>query len=1263
MTLGFKLKGSFATNGNVTVQPKSSFPTLRPIGKQKVLPENTFTALSETVKSKFVFSKFDFRLIANALSLNNDTRYNDELPRSSTKFTAFEELSGIASTRPDILCVSEFKPIFTNNGYGLTAAGDFLDAQVKLMNLRHEALVTLINDLKTEPNIAEQLDKIEGDFLEHVKKLKERVDFLASLQTYIEKIVNMLDLRDAKSIVDCASVLSHYYTAAFSNLNTAQATLPSCTYVDLLSQHGFNKNNVNTFSSTKVFLQTLYEAKKTLRAGSDELIGVDPSLTNRDVDPVTLNKRSYPDPHLALERVGVLSFDYVKSQKIHESDTRLNSFLQILETDIRSIDKVFAGLSSEEIAYTLKLKTLAREASYSYALSKTETMDLLIQYGYPVRADIGNQQLFDAVYGQLGSRITDNRAGTNANAVASIVSRVDGAKAVLTYEVDYLEDEQGSVFTPGAAYYVTSAIRPSPSSAFSHERAAELVTRMTSVVDNYMNFIGRFNILPRVGNVVFNQLANASFVLDPVVMANSLYQLFVDNSSGRLKNDVAANPVVGFLSEAATHAGLRANLVMYVSAVTNVSGEGLADAQQVQATRGVDLRAEAMSRQADADEQIARVSPTVDKLIKNCVTIYKQITGDNANATKVEYALKNFNEQGPLARMIAYVQASFNVYKSIMNAGYTRYSHLSDLHMVTLSLQVVLDTARRYAYHRKHTNYAAHINSNFKLLDVFGRTTVQQATPQAAIKASGKRKTGILPVDSISNSGVHEVLLTISKLPLKQSIVARLEREELLMLRTTMAPLRAMYTVQDNMREFVLYMQKSDNVKVINDVLNIVGDRKLVELLADKGQVRLLFDTVDTVIQKIGIASDNATSTDLTDVVSLGRTGSPDDDLKVFDDSFVTSKTANIIKAAFATAKFSPERGSNIRVIAVGLPHGFSTYLKNKFKITTFAEQTNLKRKQNDVVIVDVYKIDVRYPDLIFKPIPKVLEMSRFAVRDEKQFASVEVGTPLEKVLDAIPTKDYSNFSNTIVTRADQASLGSEYDFMTAKDATAMLRNTSLSYLLEVYFRLLTGIPLSEREFYVADPDENDRPAPFVVQSILDQATRRIFKVDPQPSKQLPFDLFASARQETLVVERSKPRSKLFGKIKFLPNLDTKAHHQVAAIAPIVSQAGSKKTVYVDKEVAAKYMMSPKIFERVFFIDVDPDDFEIDLEETFKSEVGRAAFRQLQQAGEIESISETLGQSTRDVYYLKDHTLEKQMTFEKYFTVVRDYTPITTRTS
>lgn len=1281
--MSITVRKSAVTAASISIQPKPLVSTSAIVStttSQKLSITNILASLAVApAKSKFSFDRFDFKAIYTGLYLTApDRRYNDELPHSTAKFTAFEELSGIASSRPDILSVSEFKPLFEGNNSGFTAAGEFMDAQVKLMNLRHEAVVTLVNDLKKDEKLAEQLDQIERDFLLHVENLKSQADFLVSLQKYIQRLSNLLDLRDTGTKIDAAALLAQYYSSIYNNVTSAKDTLPIFTYADLLGQHGFDKKNVNGFSSTKILLQTLFEAKKILRAGSDSLVSVDVSLAAKDKDASTINRRVYSDPHVKLGKITDFpSFSDVATFGIHNSDTKRTSYVKQLENGFRAIDTVYAGASSDEIAYTLKLRTFAREASYSKALNDPAVSTLLSQYGYQLSTTVGNQQLFDAVYGQLGSRITDDRTGVNANSLSSIASRIVGDVSVLTYEVDYLEDDQGSVFTPGAAFYIGSTVKPSDN-GFSIDNAAALVSRLSTIIDKYVDFVGKFNILPRVGNIL-NTQSETQLITDPSLMTNALYSIFVESDGNHLMNDVEDNPIVNLFAEAATNATLRANLHLYMCCVGNVTGDGLVDAVGARENAGVSLSQESLNAAAAAENRNAAISPTIDKLINNCISYYKSITKDSAGAAKIEHSLKNFNEQGPLARSIAYVVAVYGTYKKIAESSPTRYSHLTDNMMVALSVQSVFDTARRYASAGVSQNVAMLANQNFAAVasskgslvaSLFGSQTTTQhvvaaPTTKTTAKALGRVKLPAQPTVAVKAPVLSRARIT-TKLPLKQAVLARLDREETLSIRTALAPLNAIRVVRDGLKDYVVYLQKADSVKMINDILAVVGDRKLVELLGDRGQVQLLYNTVEGILEKIDPASTtNATVTNLVDVTSLTRSVDPAEDLKIFDDSFITSKTLDVLKAVFSNAKYNIARGSNIRVITFGLPHGFAAKLRNKFKLTSFAEQVNSKLKQNDVVIADVYKVDVRYPDLVFKPISRVFELSRFPVRNENSFKKAGVGMSLEDALDAVPTRDYTNIDSPVTT-TDVPQFGSganvAYDFLTKLDRLSMIRNHTTSYMLELYFRILTGIPLSERELYIADPDENDRPMPFIVRAVLNNITEKTFKAPPPPPtpKVVPPMLATAKLAEkgkwSAVNGKFDVKIESNGATRYL--VGTKAH--AAAIAPLAG----KKTVYIDHATSGKYMMSPKLFERVFFVDIDPDDYEIDHDETFKTEAGRKMFTQLQQAGEVVTITNSFEQAnslSRDTYKLKDHTIEKQMIFEKYFITVRSYAPLPVR--
>jgi len=228
-----------------------------------------------------------------------------------------------------------------------------------------------------------------------------------------------------------------------------------------------------------------------------------------------------------------------------------------------------------------------------------------------------------------------------------------------------------------------------------------------------------------------------------------------------------------------------------------------------------------------------------------------------------------------------------------------------------------------------------------------------------------------------------------------------------------------------------------------------------------------------------------------------------------------------------------------------------------------------------------------------------------------------------------------------------------------------------MSYLLELYFRLMTGIPASERELYIADPDDTDTPAPFITKTILSYAADKVFQVPIQPDFKIDFsryqlssafesNKFSFASFAAGAASKIKPTAGATDRVR----AHSKSYHKVVGHAAAASDAGKKHTVYSDTEQTAKRLLSPKLFERIFWLAIDPDDYEIDHDETLSSPVGQSTFSKLQQAGEIEVQTTTVGLSPRDVYKMRDlKASQQELVFEKYFITVRAYTPLSQRNS
>jgi hypothetical protein len=303
----------------------------------------------------------------------------------------------------------------------------------------------------------------------------------------------------------------------------------------------------------------------------------------------------------------------------------------------------------------------------------------------------------------------------------------------------------------------------------------------------------------------------------------------------------------------------------------------------------------------------------------------------------------------------------------------------------------------------------------------------------------------------------------------------------------------------------------------------------------------------------------------------------------------------------------------------------------------------------------------VRYPDLIFKPLTKIFELSRFASRNESHYKAVTLGDRLNSVLDSVPTKDYSNFSTpTRGYGSEKLVQDEDYNFLSQEDKFAMTRNHVMSYLLEIYFRVMTGIPLSERELYVIDPDDSDVPTPFVVNAMLKRAAEKVFEVPVKPDLNMDLTKYTyNASKANFQIENTANNKLIKSVFKSAAEVvGTKLYEQIVSTAAAASDTAKKRTVYTDAEHTSKRLMSPKLFERIFFMTVDPDDYEIDYVETMKSKIGKSTFSKLKEAGEIEEKNESTGLSTRSIFKLKElKSTQQEMTFEKYFITVKQYVP------
>jgi hypothetical protein len=176
--------------------------------------------------------------------------------------------------------------------------------------------------------------------------------------------------------------------------------------------------------------------------------------------------------------------------------------------------------------------------------------------------------------------------------------------------------------------------------------------------------------------------------------------------------------------------------------------------------------------------------------------------------------------------------------------------------------------------------------------------------------------------------------------------------------------------------------------------------------------------------------------------------------------SVIRDKSKRALYGIFKNDGLFRQKGA--RVLSVGIPAGLSNGIGRKAGSFTV--------KQKDFIKIKVYKIELTRPDVVFNPIEFVFELSRFPCRiDDFLFESENI----QKQFGLFPTRDLdsNNISSNIQFGAsfsgdiDLAFDGTDYDFLRPNDKKIIYNNHIISYLLETYIRIVSGISLTEESF------------------------------------------------------------------------------------------------------------------------------------------------------------------------------------------------------
>jgi hypothetical protein len=327
------------------------------------------------------------------------------------------------------------------------------------------------------------------------------------------------------------------------------------------------------------------------------------------------------------------------------------------------------------------------------------------------------------------------------------------------------------------------------------------------------------------------------------------------------------------------------------------------------------------------------------------------------------------------------------------------------------------------------------------------------------------------------------------------------------------------------------------------------------------------------------------------------------------------------------TFRETNDAGFRYRLMTVGIPSGFSKNLAERINSNNINSTAFQRNKAYEVVTVNVYKRSLEYPQVIFKPKKFIFDLALFC--NGYSNLHIRPSENFDSVIQRITLLDYQNFTHPTTVDINNVVNSDKYSFIADPTVRrAMVENHIVSDILTGYIQALTTMKLDETTFV------NRASTTWNNLSLGSQGT----DLTPQ---------FEELARKYLIAKRTADIRRNPA-LRPLPDIPIPS----MLTSPLVDQS-TKDTlklltfgnVAFKVENALADLLSPKLFERVFTIPVNVDDFEIDYAATTGPESGREFFQK-------EFFQRLLDPGApRGTYRFKPRT-HKDTVFEDYFVTI-----------
>ena len=1153
-----------------------------------------------------------------SLDENSSTSTEDSSSIPQLQITFTSEVDEILSERalsnnmPEIVTLTGFLPTSSENGVD-TLASLMLNLQVSLKNLLKEDNEILIEQLSSDDDFSSALEDLVKEYQSVFSTTQNDISTMASILEKINSMKDVLNLLESPFEHDFSEIRSSRMS---SSTNKVKSTGTSTTLnqpsrlADILVEHlGFDRDNVAKFSNTRAFAQIISDLYTALVDFTPQLLGDYNVDRKNDSDPVVINKSRGDDG----------SFDFTPS--LFSSTTGFDP------TDRIYFDSFQSSLPASIDGYDNRIRVLLTALSKECRITGTV---------------VPFSTLLNEIVGDTGEKITDVVA--EPGSLASILHLSDNNDIILPYESRQIRQDK-SVFMPGSVYLVDNILRGDasfvtfPLSTFASNLsqtandALDTVDSMLKLDDDEkpMHFITVFDdiasvVKDSVSSLGSYQVANNSQALGAALLVAcqadpelkfDLFNYFLSVYSG----EIISTSVYDFLDG---------------------GGEAIAATAPIQ------------SRATSALEKSSPLNPSLSAIFSEYDPVKSEstiITGTASTASGLELVL---------APNVSIATLSSRIKAAISSVNETTYPDTVSLTIQEIS-DILEDADNNDFIFVKMADYA---KQNLVLI-LHGSTkpTFNDLSYQTVLLFLFELFSSIFA--EYVEAGFIEITDENSVIGYNQSSISNNL--------TGVAGFTTSETVYDHNgdKETVHTFNSAEDAVTTGDAF----DSLRASFILEDEIIQDLIDTIRTVATSITQTADAVvdyfetqsakTSLDLarffeSDAMKATLRGisdlqvtlalrafsilfSSDDGLTIPNNQYVTPNQVDTLQSLLDKPEYQSPSGDNLRILAAGMPTGLTDALLNYEYVV--GSDDPIRVNSNNLVTVKVYRTDLEYGDLIFKPRSFVFDTLSFVENSgTHSLANNSFASILEKYMSY---RTYSPATGTSSTRTSSflKSL-SQFDDLDDDEIATIYQNHAISELLGCYVKLMTGMDLAEYTF-LYDEEQLNVPFSDPAQSFFDTwlsvggpstcssstfMVGEIAGINEGALANLQDALTADPVAVT-IGSSNAPASIVSTECeKTGDDSESEDGSDASTDEATWSDELNQETLsrfkrlitssFFSKDIQRVRVLQPKLFERVFLIPVDPNDFEIDAE----AMEGTDLWETLRSQGKI--LTETIGTTT-----------------------------------